>query len=126
VLYFPLFRYLSNTCCNNNNNSYFQSFVVLVWFKLNIGSYFRLLWSFRFMSIFLLPLFYYCLVCGNASKPVVVVWGCYRKHLAIDWSFKCAKQPLGSLHCGYYACEHLRVIGQYKVDHEHVSYHCVL
>jgi hypothetical protein len=28
----------------------------------NVGSCFRLLWSFRFMPIFLLPLFYYCLV----------------------------------------------------------------
>jgi hypothetical protein len=35
---------------------------LLVWFKLNVGSCFRLLWSFRFMPIFLLPLFYYCLV----------------------------------------------------------------
>jgi hypothetical protein len=46
----------------NNNNGYFQSFVILIWFKLNIGSCFRLLWSFRFMPIFLLPVFYYCLV----------------------------------------------------------------
>jgi hypothetical protein len=49
-----------------------------------------------------------------------------RKHLAISWNFKCAKQPLVSLHCGYYACEHLWVTGQYRVDHEHVSYHCVI
>jgi hypothetical protein len=34
-----------------------------------------------------------------------------RKHLAIGWNFKCAKQPLGSLHYGHYTCEHLRVTG---------------
>jgi hypothetical protein len=49
-----------------------------------------------------------------------------RKHLAIGWNFKCAKQPLGSLHYGYYTCEHLRVTGQYRVDRDHVSYHCVV
>jgi hypothetical protein len=27
----------------NNNNGYFQSCVILVWFKLNVGSCFRLL-----------------------------------------------------------------------------------
>jgi hypothetical protein len=49
-----------------------------------------------------------------------------RKRLAIGYDFKCAKQPLGSLHCGYYMCEHLRITGQYMVNHEKVSYHCVL
>jgi hypothetical protein len=29
------------------------------------------------MPIFLLLLFYYCLVACNASKPVIVVWVCY-------------------------------------------------
>jgi hypothetical protein len=40
----------------------FRVFVILIWFKLNVGSCFRLLWSFRFIPIFLLPLFYSCLV----------------------------------------------------------------
>jgi hypothetical protein len=48
-----------------------------------------------------------------------------RKRLAIGYDFKCAKQPLGSLHYGYYTCEHLRITGQYMVNHEKVSYHCV-
>jgi hypothetical protein len=40
-----------------------------------------------------------------------------RKRLSVKYGFKCAKQPLGSLHCGYYVC------GQYKVNHEDVSHH---
>jgi hypothetical protein len=31
--------------------------IILIWFKLNVGSCFRLLWCFRFMPIFLLLLF---------------------------------------------------------------------
>jgi hypothetical protein len=46
-----------------------------------------------------------------------------RKRLSIKFGFKCSKQPLGSLHCGYYVCEHLRVGGTYKVNHEDVSHH---
>jgi hypothetical protein len=49
-----------------------------------------------------------------------------RKRLAIRYDLKCAKQPLGSLHCGYYTCKHLRITGQYMVNREKVSYHCVL
>jgi hypothetical protein len=49
-----------------------------------------------------------------------------RKHLLIKYSFKCAKQPFGSLHCGYYVCEHLRICGQYKVNCEDVSHHCFM
>jgi hypothetical protein len=48
--------------CNNNNNSYFWSFDAIDYFKLNIGSCFRLHCSLSFMDIFLLSLFYYCLV----------------------------------------------------------------
>jgi hypothetical protein len=46
-----------------------------------------------------------------------------RKRLSIKYGFKCAKQSLGSLHCGYYVCEHLRTCGQYRVNHEDVSHH---
>jgi hypothetical protein len=49
-----------------------------------------------------------------------------RKHLSVKYGFKCAKQPLGSLHCGYYVCEHLRTCGQYKVNHEDVSHYCFI
>jgi hypothetical protein len=34
-----------------------------------------------------------------------------RKRLSIKYDFKCAKQPLGSLHCKYYVCEHHRICG---------------
>jgi hypothetical protein len=47
-----------------------------------------------------------------------------RKCLSVKYGFKCAKQPLGSLHCGYDVCEHLRTCGQYKVNRGDVSYHC--
>jgi hypothetical protein len=30
---------------------------------------------------------------------------------------------MGSLHCGYYVCEHLRICGTYKVHREDVSHH---
>jgi hypothetical protein len=46
-----------------------------------------------------------------------------RKPLSVKYGFKCDKQPLGSLHCGYYMCKHLRTCGQYKVNHEDVSHH---
>jgi hypothetical protein len=49
-----------------------------------------------------------------------------RKRLTIKYDFKCAKQLLSSLHCGYYTCEHLGITGQYKVNREKVNYHCVL
>jgi hypothetical protein len=41
-----------------------------------------------------------------------------RKRLAIGYDFMCAKQPWGSLHCGYYTCKHLRITGQYMVNCE--------
>jgi hypothetical protein len=47
-----------------------------------------------------------------------------RKCLSVKYSFKCAKQPLGSIHCGYYVCEQLRTCGQYKVNCEDISHHC--
>jgi hypothetical protein len=37
-----------------------------------------------------------------------------RKCLSVKYGFKCVKQPLGSLHCGYYVCEHLRTCGSTK------------
>jgi hypothetical protein len=49
-----------------------------------------------------------------------------RKYLSVKYNFKCAKQPLGSLHCRYYVCEHLRTCGQYKVNREDVSHHCFI
>jgi hypothetical protein len=49
-----------------------------------------------------------------------------RKHLSVKYGFKCAKQPLGSLHCGYYMCEHLRTCGYYIVNHEDVIHHCFM
>jgi hypothetical protein len=49
-----------------------------------------------------------------------------RKWLAIGFSFKCVKQPLGSLYYEYYTCEHLRITGQYIVNCKKVSYYCVL
>jgi hypothetical protein len=48
-----------------------------------------------------------------------------RTWLAIGYDFKCAKQPLGSLYCGHYTCEHLRITGLYMINREKVSYHCV-
>jgi hypothetical protein len=41
-----------------------------------------------------------------------------RKCLLVKYGFKCAKQPLGSLHYGYYVSEHLRTCGQYIVNRE--------
>jgi hypothetical protein len=46
---------VKHMCCNNNN-SYFWSSDALDWFKLYIGSSFRLLYSLSFMAIFLLSL----------------------------------------------------------------------
>jgi hypothetical protein len=45
------------------------------------------------------------------------------KRLSVKYGFKCAKQPLGSLHCRYYMCEYLRTCGQYIVNREDVSHH---
>jgi hypothetical protein len=47
-----------------------------------------------------------------------------RKHLSIKFGFKCSKQPLGSLHCRYYMCEHLMICRTYKVNREDVNHHC--
>jgi hypothetical protein len=52
---------VKHMCCNNNN-TYFWCFNVLDCFKLNDGSCFCLLCSLSFIAIFLLSLFYYCLV----------------------------------------------------------------
>jgi hypothetical protein len=49
-----------------------------------------------------------------------------RKRLLVKYGFKCAKQPLGSLYCGYYVCEHLRTCGQYRVNREDVSHYCFM
>jgi hypothetical protein len=49
-----------------------------------------------------------------------------RKHLSLKYSFMCAKQPLGSLQCGYYVCEHFRTYGQYIVNREDVSHLCFM
>jgi hypothetical protein len=35
-----------------------------------------------------------------------------KKCLLIKYGFKCVKQSLGSLHCGYYMCDHLRTCGR--------------
>jgi hypothetical protein len=57
-----LLELLVKHMCYTNNNSYFWSFDALDFFKLNVGSYFRLLCSLSFMAIFLLSMFYYCIV----------------------------------------------------------------
>jgi hypothetical protein len=49
-----------------------------------------------------------------------------KKCLLVKYGFKCAKQSLDSLHCGYYVCEHLKTYGQYKVNREDVSHHCFM
>jgi hypothetical protein len=49
-----------------------------------------------------------------------------RKHLSVKYGFKCVKQPLSSLYCRYYVCEHLRTCGQYIVNREDVSHHCFM
>jgi hypothetical protein len=49
-----------------------------------------------------------------------------RKRLSVKYGLKCAKQPLSSFHCEYYVYEHLRLCGQYKVNHEDVSQHCFM
>jgi hypothetical protein len=53
--------------------------VILVWFKLNVGSCFRLLWSFRFMPIFFIA-FVLLLSCSVVMPHnlVVVVGGVTR------------------------------------------------
>jgi hypothetical protein len=48
------------------------------------------------------------------------------RRLSIGYNFKCAKEPLGSLHYGYYTCDHLRITGQYMINRQKVSYQCVL
>jgi hypothetical protein len=49
-----------------------------------------------------------------------------KKRLSIKYGFKYVKQPLGSLHYGYYVCEHLRTCRQYRVNREDVSQHCFM
>jgi hypothetical protein len=49
-----------------------------------------------------------------------------KKCLSVKYGFKCAKQPLGSLHYGYYVCEYLRTCGQYIVNREDVSHYCFM
>jgi hypothetical protein len=49
-----------------------------------------------------------------------------RKHLSIKFSFKCFKQLLGSLNCGYYVCDHLRICETYKVNHKDEIHYCFM
>jgi hypothetical protein len=49
-----------------------------------------------------------------------------KKRLSVKYDFKCVKQPLSSLYCRYYMCEHLKTCGQYKVNREDVSHHCFI
>jgi hypothetical protein len=63
---------------------------------------------------------YYIEKLNNGEYPL------NRKSLSVQYGFKCAKQTLGSLHCGYYVCKHLRTCGQYKVNREDVSHHCFM
>jgi hypothetical protein len=49
-----------------------------------------------------------------------------RNSLSVKDGFKCAKQSLGSLHYGYYVCEHLRTCGKYRVNCEDVSHYCFM
>jgi hypothetical protein len=58
---------------------------------------------------------YYIEKLNNGEYPL------NRKCLSVKYGFKCAKQPLSSLHCGYYVCEHLRTCGQYIVNREDIS-----
>jgi hypothetical protein len=34
-----------------------------------------------------------------------------KKYLSVKYDFKCAKQPLSSIHYRYYMCEHIRTCG---------------
>ena len=43
--------------------------------------------------------------------------------LKVGYDCKVCKQEPGSLHCGYYMCEHLRMAQVYKVNREDVSHH---
>jgi hypothetical protein len=63
---------------------------------------------------------YYLEKLSNGEYPL------NRKRLSVKYGFKCAKQPLGSLYCGYYMCEHLRTCGQYIVNREDVNHHCFM
>jgi hypothetical protein len=63
---------------------------------------------------------YYVDMINNGQHPKGMKW------LAIGYDLKCVKQPFCSLYCGYYTCEHLRITEQYMVNHEKLSYHCVL
>jgi hypothetical protein len=63
---------------------------------------------------------YYIQKLNNGEHPL------NRKHLSVKYGFKCAKQPLGSLHYMYYVCEHLRTCGQCRVNREDVSHHCFM
>jgi hypothetical protein len=63
---------------------------------------------------------YYIEKLNNAEYPP------NRKCSSVKYGFKCAKQPLGSLHCRYYVCELLRTCGQYIVNREDVIHHCFM
>jgi hypothetical protein len=75
---------LANKCCNNNN-SYFQSFIVLVWFKLNVGSCFRLLWSFRLMHISIA--FVLLLSCSVVTSPNLLLLFGDVTNSHLNWTF---------------------------------------